>query len=879
MRTETAPSIRLEDYTPPSFDIRDVHLFFSLDPDNTRVRSSITVVRRNETALETPLSLDGDELTLISLSLNGKTVPNNSIVEKADGIELHHLPEDKMFKVEIVTELSPASNKKLMGLYQSNGVYCTQCEAEGFRRITYFPDRPDVLSIYTVQIEADRKACPVLLSNGNHVKSGELADGRHFVVWHDPHPKPSYLFAIVGGNLDVYRDKFKTASGRAVDLNIYVETGKAAMAAFAMDSLKRSMTWDEEVYGREYDLNVFNIVAVSDFNMGAMENKGLNIFNDKYVLADPEVATDLDAMHIEAIIAHEYFHNWTGNRITCRDWFQLCLKEGLTVYRDQEFSADQRSRSVQRIQQVRTLKAGQFSEDAGPLAHSVRPEAYKEINNFYTATVYQKGAELVRMLATLVGPEAYRKSTDLYFERHDGEAAVVEDWLKCFEDAAGINLDLYARWYGQAGTPIVEIKDKYDGKNETYSVTFSQTVSATPGQPKKNVVPIPIRFGLMDTNGNPLVVNTNTPLVGNDVFVLDKKETTVKFEGVPAKPVISLLRGFSAPVIVNFKETKQSQLVRARHDTDLYNKWQALNNFTCNEIINLQKPKARKVDQVFIKTLIGISNEDSLDAAFRAQALTLPSAQDIARETGTNINPDAIFDARNRLQKEIGAAFGQSGIELYEKLKQSEQDSESSIGQASIRALKNALLPLLVIAEIDGATGLAHSQFQTADNMTNCLAALNALIHGEAPTEIVDGSLSEFYDRYKNNHLVVDKWFGVQALMPGSNGLSRIRRLTSHDAFSYENPNRARSLLGGFAAGNMTAFHSADGKGYEFYADQIIILDKINPQVAARLLSLMNNWRSMEKQRTELAKAALTRIAKTPALSRDVQEIVDRMLK
>ena len=878
MRTQTAPTIRLKDYQPYAFDIRDVHLDFSLDPEKTRVRSTLTVVRRKDTTVDAPLWLDGDELSLVSLTLNGKAMPETGYRVQTDGLELLDLPKNKMFKLEIVTELAPKANKKLMGLYQSNGVYCTQCEAEGFRRITYFPDRPDVLSVYTVRVEADKKTCPILLSNGNPIKKGRLPKGRHFAIWHDPHPKPSYLFAVVGGDLDAFSDKFKTASGRKIKLNIYVETGKADMAAFAMDSLKRSMIWDEQVYGCEYDLDVFNIVAVSDFNMGAMENKGLNVFNDKYVLADPDVATDTDAMHIEAIIAHEYFHNWTGNRITCRDWFQLCLKEGLTVYRDQEFSADQRSRAVQRIQQVRVLKAGQFTEDGGPLAHSVRPAAYKEINNFYTATVYQKGAELVRMLATLVGPEAYRKSTDLYFKRHDGEAAVVEDWLKSFEDAAGINLDQYSNWYGQAGTPVVDVSDKFDRKTKTYTVTFTQSLAPTPGQSKKKTIPIPIRFGLMDSKGNPLPTKTKTKLVGDDVIVFDKKEMSVTFEDLNAKPVISLLRGFSAPVVLNFKESDQALLVRARFDGDLYNRWQAINRFANDQIIALSKTKPAKADPVFIETLVTICNDDSLEAEFRSQVLSLPTAQDVARELGSNINPDAIYEGRKALQKAIGKAFGQSGIKLYRKLKRAEGKAENAIDEAGLRGLKNALLPMLVTAKTTDASDLARSQLKNARNMTDRLAALNALIHGGVTAKVADEALESFYNKYKNNHLVVDKWFGVQALIPGIRGLNRVRKLITHPAFSLENPNRARSLLGLFASGNMTAFHSADGKGYEFYADQIIALDKINPQIAARLLTLMNNWKQMEKNRSSLAKAALKRIASTPKLSRDVQEIVDRMI-
>ena len=552
--------------------------------------------------------LDGDELNLLSITHDKKELSHKDFKSSPQQLVINKPPKAKSFTLMIETELAPVENTKLMGLYQSNGVYCTQCEAEGFRRITYFLDRPDVLAIYTVRLEADRTDCPILLSNGNLVKKGKLSKNRHYAIWHDPHPKPSYLFAMVGGNLDVYSDKFKTASGKKVKLNIYVETGKAEMAAYSMGALKRSMVWDEEEYGREYDLDVFNIVAISDFNMGAMENKGLNVFNDKYVLAEEDVATDTDYMLIEAIIAHEYFHNWTGNRITCRDWFQLCLKEGLTVYRDQEFSADMRSRAVQRIHQVRVLKAGQFPEDAGPLTHSVRPEAYKEINNFYTATVYQKGAELVRMLATLVGPKAYRKATDLYFKRHDGEAAVVEDWLKCFEDSAKTDLTQFSKWYGQAGTPTVQVKESYEKKTGRYILSFEQRIKPTPGQKRKQVVPIPIRFGLMDENGDDLTVKTKSKSVKGDVIIMDKRKMSVTFEGLSIKPNPSLLRGFSAPVNLLYNESNKARMLRAKHDVDLYNRWEALNGYALGLLVKDTTARIRgkklSQDKQFIDALM-----------------------------------------------------------------------------------------------------------------------------------------------------------------------------------------------------------------------------------------------------------------------------------
>ncbi len=882
MRTTSAPTIKLKHYKAPAYTVLEVHLDVILDPEATQIRSTVKFERAKSTPADLPLVLDGDELKLSGLSVNGRKVKEAHYRASPNELVIHNLPKKKTFTVEILTELAPVKNKKLMGLYQSSGVFCTQCEAEGFRRITYFLDRPDVLAVYTVRLEADRKSCPVLLANGNPVEKGRLPQGRHFAVWHDPHPKPSYLFAIVGGDLDVHSDRFKTASGNKVKLNIYVETGKAEMASFAMDSLKRSMDWDERCYGREYDLDVFNIVAVSDFNMGAMENKGLNVFNDKFVLADPNVATDADYMRIEAIVAHEYFHNWTGNRITCRDWFQLCLKEGLTVYRDQEFSADERSRPVQRIQQVRGLKSGQFPEDAGPLAHSVRPAAYKEINNFYTATVYQKGAELVRMLATLVGPEAYRRSTDLYFERHDGEAAVVEDWLKCFEDICKIDLTRFARWYSQAGTPTLKVTESYRTRDHAYTLKFKQSTPITPGQPKKLPVPIPLRFGLMDQDGNPVTAQTDSRVVRDDLIIIDQEEVSVTFEGLAEKPEASLLQGFSAPVIVDFKQSEAALLLRAQHDPDLYNRWEAVNRMATKIILGYITPSA-KIDALttrrFIDILVQICFDDGLEPAIRAQCLTMPSVQDIVREVQKNVDPEAVYKAHRQLQFSIGRALGADAMALVAKLKRSISRQSDAVEAAGQRSLKNAMLPLLVLVKTPDALEFTELQFKNAKNMTDRMAALNVLLHFQTDASRSKDALDTFYERLKDDHLVVDKWFSVQATLPGTRGLRRIQSLTDHEAFTLENPNRARSLLGPFAAGNLTAFHSADGSGYTFFADQILAMDKINPQIAARSLTLMNNWKMFERKRVKLARAELERIAASPKLSKDTMEIVDRMLK
>ena len=880
MRTTSAPLIRLKNYTPPHFSIDTVDLDVRFDSKHTRVKSQLQVKRSKSTKATTPLMLDGDELTLVSVSVNGTLTEDYKVSD--EHLTISNLPKAATFTVEIETELSPITNTKLMGLYQSNGVYCTQCEAEGFRRITYFLDRPDVLSTYTVRLEGDRDSCPILLSNGNPGRKGKLKNNRHYAIWHDPHPKPCYLFAMVAGDLDVHSDKFKTASGRKVDLNIYVEKGKADMALFAMDALKRSMVWDEEIYGCEYDLDVFNIVAVSDFNMGAMENKGLNVFNDKYVLANAEVATDTDYMHIEAIIAHEYFHNWSGNRVTCRDWFQLCLKEGLTVYRDQEFSADARSRGVQRIQQVRVLKAGQFPEDSGPLAHPVRPAEYKEINNFYTATVYQKGAELVRMLATLVGPKIYRKATDLYFKRHDGEAAVVENFLKCFEDASGLDLSQFAIWYAQAGTPTVTIKDSYDKTKQRYTLELSQEIAPTAGQSKKRVVPIPVKFGLLGKSGAELEFTSKSAAVQDDVIVLDKRRQKIVLENVVQKPVPSFFRNFSAPVNVDYKETNSALLHRATFDTDAYNRWQALNLYATKMLIKGAKAKTNKssnwLDDKFIEAVRDSVFDESLEPEFRAQVVTIPSVADIAREIGKNVDPDAILKARNTVTKAIGKSLGDDGIDLVKNLAKRELDV-NELEAAGLRSLKNAMVSLLVYAKIDGALAISEKQFKSSKNMTDTLAALATITYAQSDKSKTDAALQRFYKIFKKNPLVIDKWFSLQAGIADKSALSRIKTLSKHADYTLENPNRARALLAPFAAGNYPAFHNANGQGYAYYAKQILALDKRNPQIAARLLTLMNNWRMFDAPRRKMALKSLKSIAATKGLSRDTQEIVDRMIK
>ncbi|MFC6487998.1 aminopeptidase N [Nitratireductor sp. GCM10026969] len=880
MRTDTGQVFLLEDYRPTDYDIPEVALVFRLDPDDTRVAAKLTVARRENVAADTPLVLDGDGLTLERLLIDGEAVDPSCYEATEDRLTLRRLPRQARFELTIVTRIAPAKNQALMGLYLSNGIYCTQCEAEGFRRITYFHDRPDILSTYHVRIEARQTEAPLLLSNGNPVDKGELEDGWHYAVWYDPFPKPSYLFALVAGNLSGVRERFLTASGRPVALGIYVEHGKEARPTYAMDALKRSMRWDEERFGREYDLDVFNIVAVSDFNMGAMENKGLNIFNDKYVLADPETATDADYANIEAIIAHEYFHNWTGNRITCRDWFQLCLKEGLTVFRDHEFSADQRSRAVKRIAEVRTLRAHQFPEDQGPLAHPVRPRRYREINNFYTATVYEKGSEVVRMLHTVLGDETFRAAMDLYFARHDGQAVTIEDFLRCFEDASDLDLSQFALWYHQAGTPNVAASSHYDAKAKELTLELEQSVPATPSETRKRLMHIPLAFGLVGADGQDMdFQGAEGARVRDGVIHLRKRRQVVRFKGVETRPAVSLNRGFSAPVTLSFEMSRQDRLFLARNDSDLFSRWQALNTLFTEALIDatasIRGGKKPDFDPALLVCPGEIAADESLEEAYRALALTLPAEADIAREIGRNIDPDAIAAARNALREAIAKAAVGIFEELYEKLADSGAFSPDA-QSAGRRALRNVLLEYLAAGAADPA--LATRQFQTAHNMTDRAAALTVLAHQFSRTEAAEEALSAFEETYRGEPLVLDKWFAVQALIPGPDTLERVRRLTGHSAFSLTNPNRVRSLVGTFASSNQSGFHRADGAGYRLLADTVLQLDGHNPQVAARLAVAFRSWRSLEQGRREEARKTLARIAEEKGLSRDLRDIVERTL-
>ena len=872
MRAEAPRPVRLANYRPFDYLVETVDLDVRLAPEATQVTAELRLRANPAGTAGAPLVLDGEDIELVSLALDGAPLDMNAYERGDRNLVLKHPPAEP-FRLTIGTRINPAANTQLMGLYLTRGVYCTQCEAEGFRRITFFPDRPDVLAVYRTRIEARRPDAPVLLANGNLVESGEVsgAEGRHYAVWHDPFPKPCYLFALVAGDLAHIEDRFVTASGRDVRLRIYVEPGKQDRCGYAMDALKRAMRWDEKVFGREYDLDIFMIVAVSDFNMGAMENKGLNIFNDKYILARPDTATDADYAGIETVVAHEYFHNWTGNRITCRDWFQLCLKEGLTVFRDQEFTSDMRSRPVKRISDVRLLRAQQFAEDAGPLAHPVRPDTYSEINNFYTATVYEKGAEVIRMLRTLLGPQGFRAGMDLYFARHDGRAATVEDFLACFADATGRDLGQFKLWYSQAGTPEVAASGSYDAAARSYTLTLAQAVPPTPGQPVKAPMTIPIAMGLIGPDGLDVALDApGAPLAGG-VLTLSTPSLAVTFRNVPAPPVPSLLRGFSAPVKLAGPLADAALAFRMRHDADPFNRWQA-GQSAALRLLTRDAPEAER--EAFADALGAVVRDARLEPAFVAQALQLPSEADVAQELGRDVDPDAIHRAREALRTDIGRRIGPILRDAYDA-HAADAPYAPDAASAGRRALRAAALDLLAATRDERAIALAEAHYDHADNMTDRMAALAILVRLGA----ADQALAAFYARFADDALVVDKWFALQATAPGRGTLDRVRALTGHPAFSFANPNRVRALIGSFAAANHTEFNRPDGAGYGFVAGVVSDLDTRNPQVAARLLSAFKSWRALEPVRRAAAEAALRSVAAEPALSPDVADIVARCLQ
>jgi aminopeptidase N len=881
MKPDTPRPVLLKDYRSSSYLIDTVNLDVTLHPTRTRVRSRLKVRANPSVAKPGALRLDGELLELESVRVDGRKLEPGAY-EITDKELTIGAPPKGEFTLEITTYCNPEANKALTGLYLSKGIYCTQCEAEGFRRITYFLDRPDVLAAYTVRIEADRHEAPVLLSNGNPVERGTLDGGRrHYAVWRDPHPKPSYLFALVGGNLASFASDFTTMSGRKVDLRIYVEPGKEDRCAWAMDSLKRSMQWDEERFGREYDLDVFNIVAVSDFNMGAMENKGLNIFNDALVLASPETATDTSFMGIERVIAHEYFHNWTGNRITCRDWFQLCLKEGLTVFRDQEFGADERSATEQRIGEVRQLKARQFPEDAGPLAHPVRPDRYIEINNFYTATVYQKGAEVVRMIQTLLGRESFRKGMDLYFERHDGQAATVEDFVSCFEDISGRDLRQFMNWYSQAGTPELVCQIRYDAKAKAADLTVTQVLPPTPGETRKKPLHMPVKLGLLGGNGQELELTlASGARLKNGVIEVRKRTEKFRFRDVPSPPVVSLLREFSAPVNLTIDRTDAELQFLMANDSDLFNRWQAAQDYATRVLLHaieeIQSGSRPAQPKAFIDALsLTLANND-LEPGYRAQFLYLPSESDLARVIGQDIDPLAIHKARKALRKTVGTRLYDTFFDVYRRM-EVEGPYSPAPEPAGQRALRNVALGYLTIRGRPEDIARAAVHFQQSRNLTDETAALSMLSELNTPERAA--AFDRFYERWKDDHLVIDSWFAYQAVSPLASSLATVKKLTRHPLFSMKNPNKVRALIGTFAMGNPVTFNRPDGRGYDFVADRVLELDGFNPQIAARMLSAFRSWKALEPQRRRVAKKTLQRIAKTKRLSHDVFEIVSKMFE
>ncbi len=876
MKTEEPRTIYLKDYRPSPYLIESVDLDVALAPDKTRVSARLKIKPNSDpNAPAGPLTLSGEKLDLHSLKVNGAPINDYTLDEQTLTIAS---PPDGPFEVEIETTCSPQANEALEGLYRSSGIYCTQCEPEGFRRITYFIDRPDILSRYRVRIEADKAEAPVLLSNGNPVESGDLDGGRHYAVWEDPFPKPSYLFALVGGHLACVQDTFITRSGRMVDLRIYVEPGKEARCGWAMECLKTAMRWDEERFGLEYDLDIFMIVAVSDFNMGAMENKGLNVFNDKLILARPDIATDADYEAIEAVIAHEYFHNWTGNRVTCRDWFQLCLKEGLTVFRDQEFTADQRSRPVKRIEDVRLLRARQFAEDAGPLAHPVRPSSFVEINNFYTLTVYEKGGELCRMLHTMLGEDGFMAGMKLYFERHDGQAVTVEDFIAAMADANDRDLSQFMRWYYQAGTPEIVCRFDHDAAAKTAKLHIAQVLAPSPGQPDKEPVPIPLRIGFVGPDGEdmPLRLKDGGEVPGG-LLMVTEREQEFTFTDVAHRPVPSLLRGFSAPVKLSSPLDDADLDFLMRHDSDLFNRWQAAQTQGMKRLVAMARGEAEYVPDMreFALAIGPTLTDDSLEPAYRAAFALPPSELDIAQEIGADVDPTAVHHARRKLRQALGHTLQGDLQRLYEDYA-APGEYEPDPGSVGRRSLRNTALALLAAEETDEGVKRAQAHFENASNMTDSMAALRILASLDRPER--DEALDSFYERWKDEQLVLDKWFAIQAQSTASDTLDRVERLRSHPAFSIKNPNRVRALFGALAHGNPLHFHAPDGRGYEFVGEAILEIDGFNPMIAARLASAFSSWRMLEPGRRALAQAMLERIAAKEGLSRDTSEVVGKML-
>ncbi len=893
MQTEQGVVIHRSEYTASGFEIDSIDLSFDLEPENTLV-NAVSRVRRINSAARS-LLLNGNNQTLVDLKIDGKPAAANSF--RIQGKDLLLIAPPDTFTLSVRTRLDPLANSSLSGLYISNGNFFTQCEAEGFRAITYFPDRPDVMTQYSVLLRADRARFPVLLANGNLSASGDrpdpawgvddLPENWHWARWSDPFPKPSYLFAVVAGKLVAQEQRIKTQSGREVLLQVWVEAGNLDKTEHAMNSLVHAIRWDEQRFGLELDLDRFMIVAVSDFNMGAMENKGLNIFNTKYVFANPRISTDTDFANVESVVGHEYFHNWTGNRVTCRDWFQLTLKEGLTVFRDQEFSADlmaqsaaskaaaDSARAVKRIEDVRVLRSMQFAEDAGPMAHPIRPDSYQEINNFYTLTVYEKGAEVIRMLYTLVGHDGFRKGMDLYFERHDGQAVTCDDFVNAIADANGRALEQFRRWYSQAGTPRISIRDRYDAANQRYELEFEQSCPATPGQPEKAPFQLPFTLALLDQNGRELAAER--------VFELTESRQKLVFEAISELPVPSLLRGFSAPVVLDYPYTDRQLGFLAGHDSDAFNRWEAGQRLAVRAILRVLAGEASDVAAIELTAAIGHSLQDTeLDPSFKEQLFTLPSEGFIAEQIGL-LDPAALRQARSAVRRSVACALQTPWRSLYQaSVATTPLSAEYRIDSASAghRALRNLSLAWWTWSQDPQAYLAAASQYDVANNMTDRLAALNILVN--SPSSERHSRLEQFAHEYADEALVLDKWFTLQATrsrQPDEAAvIQSVRNLLAHPAYSMKNPNRFRSLVGSFCNGNLAEFHEPGGSGYQFWMEQVLAVDKLNPQVAARLARAVDRWRKFTPDRQVMMQHALDRIANSTGLSRDVREIVTKSL-
>lgn len=880
MRDANPQTIYLKDYTVPEYLIENVELTVILDEEKTRVVSKLTIQKNPLSQTQDhPLVLQGEGLQLVSIAIDGSALNESQYQQTAETLTVENVPQQQVFILALENIINPKENTALEGLYLSSTMMCTQCEAEGFRKITYFLDRPDVMCTFKTTLVGDKEKYPILLSNGNKVAEGELQNNRHWVTWEDPFKKPCYLFALVAGQLDCIEDTFTTMSGREIVLQIFVESHDIDKCDHAMQSLKNSMLWDEQTYGREYDLDLYMIVAVGHFNMGAMENKGLNVFNTKFVLARPDTATDSDYEHIEGVIGHEYFHNWTGNRITCRDWFQLSLKEGFTVFRDQEFTGDRTSKSVKRIEDVKLLRTRQFAEDAGPLSHPIRPDAYIEINNFYTLTVYEKGAEVVRMIRTLLGEKGFRKGSDLYFQQHDGQAVTCDDFVNAMEAANDFDLSQFRRWYSQAGTPVLEVTEDYDQQHKTYSLNIKQYSAPTPGQHNKLPLHIPIKLGLLSSDGSPasLCIAGCEPC---DELIIDLKQEkqSFVFENLDERPIVSLLRGFSAPVVLNMQQGLEELAFLLSHDSDTFNRWDAGQKMSAQIIFglieDLHHEREMQLNPLLLEAYQNLCQQPWDDLSYFSLLLSLPAENYLATQMDV-VNVEAIHQAREFVKKSLAIQLKNQFQDLYKKynLDESGQFDAGAIGR---RRIKNICLNYLTQLETQESYQLAEKQFSAAKNMTDQLAALAVIVESENPAK--QACLQSFYQQWQNKALVIDKWFTLQASSAADDTFTKVQALMHHPAFEMTNPNRVRSLIGAFSQANQLHFHAANGQGYEFLADQVIALNSINPQVASRMVSALTQWTRFDAGRQNLMKKSLERIADTADISKDVYEIASKSL-